>query len=603
MSGFMKALAMFGSGAGGYVQGLREKQQMDIAQQNADWEQYLRGKQQDLDTSLKGAASPTTVQAGGGALDQNVNYETVQSNQVGDTKNNPGSAIAPGSDSTPRSWNLDTSPKSVTGPVDYSTPSQGSMASMQSLMSSAADPKNAPTWSAGGKTFATPGDAQSAATDYNSNAATEQRVADAYLKAGLPDQAMQHRQNALAMQKEGALDFIQGVRAVLPPDPSALKDANGNPTSVNVPVPQELIDTLNKTGPGKITWKDGYQLQAYENPNLPGHTDARIVDQNGKVLVPSINAAEGYIGMNLGDRTKLANETTATAADAQWKQLHGQAAMITANAMQTFRDAEAKKAEAQSGNLEQRMSDVDKLQLGNVNKQIDSLQNSINTAQAQGMWDPTQPNSQQMQTTLAVLRKQQQSIIGKYVGQSGAPADPLGLRDKTNVAPATSQPGGQSQAGAPSDNDRVGIFNQEFRNTLGRIATAQQSGDQQGLIRAQGDLEALKREMQANNIPIPTNGTPVVVPGQVTPPPNQGRSPSAPAKSTPQQQAPQSARTIRGNQIMARMAARAKADADPDVIALQKQLVGKSGRSAIPIAVQLNQILRDRYGLDDPISY
>lgn len=112
-------------------------------------------------------------------------------------------------------------------------------------------------------------------------------------------------------------------------------------------------------------------------------------------------------------------------------------------------DAAAERRNASGSAAVPRMDEIDKVTLGNLNKQRDQIAGEIVKAQAGGMWDEASANAKALRTQLAALDLKANQIVGKY--QQGQPADPLDMRGKAkDTKPPTPIAGGEPAAEEPS---------------------------------------------------------------------------------------------------------------------------------------------------------
>lgn len=140
-----------------------------------------------------------------------------------------------------------------------------------------------------------------------------------------------------------------------------------------------------------------------------------------------------------------------------------------------------------------RMSEVDKLTLQNLNKQRDTIHTAITKAQAEGSFDDKSPNAGALRTQLAGLNLRERQLTAKYSGE--AAPDPLGIR---KPAPAPASAGG-AKTGAVTGSGtakegQVDILNQEMTKATAARDKPGITADER--TRAEADIASLTKELQ-----------------------------------------------------------------------------------------------------------
>ncbi len=94
-----------------------------------------------------------------------------------------------------------------------------------------------------------------------------------------------------------------------------------------------------------------------------------------------------------------------------------------------------------------RLPEAVKLQHSSMKGQYDKLSEAIIKAKAEGMWNPKDPNAQQLMAQQAMLEVGMAKVLAPYVNSGQADADPLGLMSE---APAQSPAPAQAPAAQPA---------------------------------------------------------------------------------------------------------------------------------------------------------
>ncbi len=94
-----------------------------------------------------------------------------------------------------------------------------------------------------------------------------------------------------------------------------------------------------------------------------------------------------------------------------------------------------------------RLPEAVKLQHSSMKGQYDKLSEAIIKAKAEGMWNPKDPNAQQLMAQQAMLEVGMAKVLAPYVNSGQSDADPLGLMSE---APAQSPAPAQAPAAQPA---------------------------------------------------------------------------------------------------------------------------------------------------------
>jgi hypothetical protein len=300
-----------------------------------------------------------------------------------------------------------------------------------------------------GQQFASMADAQGAAKAHNAPDAVTARMSTALLKAGKPVEAQQLRAGA-RQEKVADLQLSDMER-----------------TQVDKLYDQQLssvdsFDALgtflsNSKGDGRggslkvkaIGSPDGKSVTVHQ-VNADGSTtptpysfanDARGLTQAKLMLAKSASTAD-----------KLAHLHQQHVEGQQAKQLDAtishQSGMLkvaqqNANTQEQYRrDSLALQRERVDGAKKDplaKMSEADRLTLGDLNKKAEFINQAITKARAEGSWRDGDPNAVALQKDLAALGLQARAVTSKYLKEDQS-ADPLGIRGNADAAPAPAAP-------------------------------------------------------------------------------------------------------------------------------------------------------------------
>lgn len=283
----------------------------------------------------------------------------------------------------------------------------------------------------GDQTFTDPAAAGAAAEKANTMSAVARRQSDVLKKAGRVKEAADHAAAAQQLEKEGHLQFIDTNLPRLP-SVEAIKAGQTD-------FPLEGIDMFNAAGGGQIPPGARGRAKVTTLPNGQEVNDFEVVDATGKPIAPSARQFEYFYGQTRADRQR--NDAT-MAGQAETKR-HAtrmeQIAQQNADSEKAYREGivstKDKAAGAKAANAVERMSEIDRLNFNNINKQRDGIEQAITKAQAEGTWSEESPNAKALRGRLATLGLQAGMLLQRYSADD-AP-DPLGLR---GAAPAPAQP-------------------------------------------------------------------------------------------------------------------------------------------------------------------
>lgn len=374
-----------------------------------------------------------------------------------------------------------------------------------------------------GKQFTDPAAAQAAVVAQNTPEATQQRVLAAQM--GI-DPA-----KGIAMRRDIAQATVADTQAA----DAVFRNKLGVAMAFGHEGLAKLITEAQSDG-----FAD-HQLKAVVSPDGKTVTYNKV-DKDGKLTPTPLtfpNSEEGVISaayrldkaitpaMRADFALKLKKEGREDKeTDSKVKLQGAQANYYEANA--NLKDATDPNAKGK-GVAVDRMSEIDKSTLGTINKTRETINTAITKAQAENSWDENSDGARKLKTRLASLAMQESKLQAKYAGEAGGGLpDPAGLRGGAKIAPATQ---------TARDGDRVGILEGELKAAQTRLA----AGDQ----RAQGDIDALNKELGAARKKAPIAAAPAAAPA--TPAPiaasqGTGMKPAAPAtavaQATPQAPGP-----------------------------------------------------------------
>lgn len=110
-----------------------------------------------------------------------------------------------------------------------------------------------------------------------------------------------------------------------------------------------------------------------------------------------------------------------------------------------------------------RMSEVDKVQLQSLNKQIETIDSEITKAQAGNMWDDASPNAKALKTRRATMSLKAQQLVSQY-GDEAAP-DPAGIRSRSAGATSTTTRPQTSMEQVQADMRKTGVTDARIQLT------------------------------------------------------------------------------------------------------------------------------------------
>lgn len=139
-----------------------------------------------------------------------------------------------------------------------------------------------------------------------------------------------------------------------------------------------------------------------------------------------------------------------------------------------------------SGSAVDRMSEIDKTTIVNINKQRDTIHSAIVKAQAEENYDPTKPGAKELTEQLAALGIKEAQIQSKY-GDAQATPDPQDLRKGAATAPIPTSTKITPKQQQANDSDRPMILASELKSAQARLA----AGDP----RASADIDAINNEI------------------------------------------------------------------------------------------------------------
>lgn len=364
-----------------------------------------------------------------------------------------------------------------------------------------------------GKQFADPVAAQGAMAAANTPEATNQRILAA--QRGIDPS------KAIAMQK----DIAQGTVADIQASDAVFRNKLGVAMGFGHEGLAKLITESQSDGLAE------HQLKAVVSPD--GKTvNYNKVDKDGKLTPTTLtypNTEEGVVAAAYRLDKAITPAMRADFAAKQKKEeregLESNSKIKLQGAQANYYDSAAQLKDVTDPNapkggikpLVERMSEIDKSTLGNINKQREQINAAITKAQAEGSWDDKNPGSQALKTKLASLALQESKLQTKYAADGGAALpDPLGVR-KAPSAPSDKKQG------------QVEILNQEMTKAQAMLAKPGITPDERG--RAETDIASLNRELKNLGV---KPGQPAQVPAApVAPVRNMAVNGTAPVAAAP----------------------------------------------------------------------
>lgn len=353
-----------------------------------------------------------------------------------------------------------------------------------------------PTNVVAGKAYGDQAGADYAAGQLNAPGGRMQRVSDAYAKAGKIEESDRLHKRADELKTEGALEFIKDLRTSVP-DAAEIEKSGGV-----APVTISEASRKNFDGLGKMRLPEGAQAQAFVQTLEDGTkiADIRLLDKNGKVLVPSANTVEGMIGMSLAERQaqqrdertirrqvgrdKVTDANNARdfglrdkVADANIKQGEGQLAIsraqlgISGGHLALARSEAARRKEEDPFN---KLPGPVKLRYTSLANESKSLSDVIAKAMADDTFKPDSPGGQKLLGRQQELSLQMNELLSAHLKDT-RPPDPLGLLGPPGPQqPAAQVPGAQQpppQQPAPA---QPGVARRMLNTVQGAIQQPQQ---------------------------------------------------------------------------------------------------------------------------------
>lgn len=175
-------------------------------------------------------------------------------------------------------------------------------------------------------------------------------------------------------------------------------------------------------------------------------------------------------------------------------------------------NAQANAVSHKANNVFDRMDEADKVKFQSLQKQIESISDAIVKAQAQGMWQADTPSSKALQSQLAALRVEANTVLKKYEGnrKEGDTPDPLNLRGGQDGAPRGTSPTQQQldvEGGKQIIRSELGGDLERARAAVARLQAEAQQGGELGMIARrqaaiiQAGIDALAKPAQSPAAP------------------------------------------------------------------------------------------------------
>lgn len=320
--------------------------------------------------------------------------------------------------------------------------------------------------SVNGKQYGSTVEADLAAKTFNDG--RTDRIANALYKQGRPDTAMGIQSSSMKLrdeqdaygrrlQDEGVLDASKALRMG---DGATMKAA------------------FNKGGQYKI---DGDPVVTPEVREIPGF--GKVTTYNAKFMIAGPDGQPREMNVNSHDISMQTMsyekqydaqlKAAKVQADGELGQAHIRYYDKAGSAMETKAAAATEKA----GNAVDRMSEIDKATLLDLNKDRRDLRKSINKGQAEGTLTEKSPELAALRSQLALMDVQETAMYTKYEGAKPAAADKYQIRAPANV------PSGDPKDAAPIRSNNPGAM-----MPGGKLA--QYKTPQEGLAAIDGNLKS-----------------------------------------------------------------------------------------------------------------
>jgi hypothetical protein len=310
-----------------------------------------------------------------------------------------------------------------------------------------------PTAVVNGQAYGDTAAAKTAADAYNKPGARAQRTYDALVANGQINQAEDLR----AKTTQGDLAGLQLDAA----KQARLDDAYNRDLMAKVPLNdwgalEKFVNDTKGDGRG-----GGLKVKLVKSDDGKTVTVHKVGDDGSTSPMAQVaNTPEGFAGlvrgavMQLSPESKLQHviDTAKTTEDRRrWeaefgvKQTESQARITAENRRASAEERRAtaderranlaeKALDVKKSGIVDRMSEVDKVQFGNLAKQAETINSAIAKSQAEGMWNPDSPGSKQLMERQATISGMMAKLVSQY-DDSASDADPLGIMGKGS-APA-----------------------------------------------------------------------------------------------------------------------------------------------------------------------
>ena len=367
---------------------------------------------------------------------------------------------------------------------------------------------NAPTpsFAAAGIPYTDKASAQAGADAYNKPEAQNQRVITALggvdpIKALDLDhqQAQRGRETTKFTQEQTAYAKKLGDEGVFD-GLKALSNGDG----------AGMVAAFNKSGQYKI---DGQPMLTPVRKTVPGLGDIDTYDATFNVMGPDGKTTSQTVNSH-DTRMKLMPFDKAYELGIKGKEADSKSALQANQGIYYSKIGDAAGVRAENSgtggvNGLLRIPEIDKITLGNLNKEHEKLGADLTKAQGDPMYDAAKPSAsvQSMKTRMAANQAERDAITARHAGEPAA-SDGLGIR--AAVAKPTTKSAAPA-AGSAKDG-QIQILNQEWEAAHVELNAAKTP---EARVRSQGDITALSREF-ANLKRQPPYATPAILSGAST---------------------------------------------------------------------------------------
>lgn len=352
-------------------------------------------------------------------------------------------------------------------------------------------PTVAPAFAVRGTAYPNQAAAQGAADQYNATDAYNQRVIaatrgiDPVKAIQLDQQTTEFKAKQLAaarqLKKEGVLDTAEAFQRG---DVDAMKKAFNSGGDAKI-VGDIQIKPESRDIPGVGTIPGYSATFTVQNKDGTTQTITRNSVDTNMALMPF----KQLLDVNLANK-KQASEGDLNAAKVNYY-----------NSFANQKDALADNVgNGKPGSID-RMSEIDKATLLNINKQRDAITTAIIKGRADGSFQEDSPGAKALNTQLATLNLKQQQLQEKY-GDGGSAPDPMGLRGSKGGSKSPSKGEAGMRASASGDmGQKPGALDAEIRQTQADMMKVTDAPSKQALQEHLVYLQGQKQRYGANPAP------------------------------------------------------------------------------------------------------